>query len=103
MTTPWQHPDTYSAYHLYVIKLKLEELSKTHKTVFEEIRSAGINANLHYIPVHTQPYYKKLGFKIGDFPEAEKYYRQAISLPLYYSLSEQEQDYVIQVLKEVLQ
>ncbi|MDO7788348.1 UDP-4-amino-4,6-dideoxy-N-acetyl-beta-L-altrosamine transaminase [Desulforamulus aquiferis] len=103
LTTPWQHPDTYSAYHLYVIKLKLEELSKTHKTVFEEIRSAGINANLHYIPVHTQPYYKKLGFKIGDFPEAEKYYRQAISLPLYYSLSEQEQDYVIQVLKEVLQ
>lgn len=102
ITLPWKNPDTYSAYHLYVIRLKPEEISKTHKKVFEEIRSAGINVNLHYIPVHIQPYYKKVGFKTGDFPEAEKYYREAITLPLYYSLTEQEQDYVIQVLKEVL-
>lgn len=103
ITLPWQNPDTYSAYHLYVIRLKPEEISKTHKKVFEEIRSTGINVNLHYIPVHIQPYYKKLGFKTGDFPEAEKYYREAITLPLYCSLTEQEQDYVIQFLKEVLQ
>jgi UDP-4-amino-4,6-dideoxy-N-acetyl-beta-L-altrosamine transaminase len=100
---PWQSPDTYSAYHLYVIRLKLEQLQKTHREVFEELRAAGIGVNLHYIPVHTQPYYQQLGFQWGDFPTAEQYYREAISLPIFFDLCEQDQNYVITTLREVLQ
>ena len=100
---PWQHPDTFSAFHLYVIRLKLEEINKTHRQVFEELRNEGIGVNLHYIPVHTQPYYRRLGFKQGDFPEAEIYYSEAISLPIYYDLTEEEQDFVVSKLAEVLQ
>jgi len=99
---PWQRPEVYSVYHLYVIQLKLDELVKSRKEVFEELRSAGINVNVHYIPVHTQPYYQKLGFNEGDFPQAEKYYAGAITLPLYYGLSEEDQDYVINKVKEVV-
>ena len=102
VTLPWQHPDSYSAYHLYVIRLRLAEINKTHRQVFEEIRSSGIGINLHYIPVHTQPYYKSLGFKSGEFPEAEKYYSEAISLPNFYDLSEEEQDFIIEILRKVL-
>lgn len=103
VTLPWQHPDTYSAYHLYVIRLKLKEIGKTHRQVFEALRKADIGVNLHYIPVHTQPYYRNLGFKIGDFPEAEKYYEEAISLPLYYGLTKEEQDFIAGKLGELLQ
>ncbi|MFZ3129571.1 MAG: UDP-4-amino-4,6-dideoxy-N-acetyl-beta-L-altrosamine transaminase [Desulfosporosinus sp.] len=99
---PWQRPEVYSAYHLYVIQLKLDELVKSRKAVFDELRSAGIKVNVHYIPVHTQPYYQKLGFTEGDFPQAEKYYAGAITLPLYYGLSEEDQDYVITKVKEIL-
>lgn len=99
---PWQSNEVYSAYHLYVIQLKLNELGKSRKEVFEQLRSAGINVNVHYIPVHTQPYYQKLGFKGGDFPQAEKYYAGAITLPLYYGLSEDDQDYVINKVKEIV-
>jgi len=63
--TPWQHPDSYSGFHLYVIRLKLGEIGKTHREVFEALRAAGIGVNLHYIPVYRQPYYEKLGFKAG--------------------------------------
>lgn len=100
---PWQHPDSYSGRHLYVIRLKLSELDKTHRQVFEALRDRGIGVNLHYIPVHTQPYYQKMGFNAGDFPQAEQYYREVISLPLYQTLSEQDQDRVVCALKEVLQ
>lgn len=99
---PWQHPDTFSAFHLYVIRLKLEEINKTHRQVFEELRNEGIGVNLHYIPVHTQPYYQRLGFKQGDFPEAERYYNEAISLPIYYDLTDEDQDIVIDRVKKVL-
>lgn len=102
VTTPWQDDRAYSAYHLYVIRLHLNQIQKTHRQVFEELHGRGILVNLHYIPVHTQPYYKALGFKDEDFPEAQQYYKEAITLPLYYSLSEAAQDYVIQSLKEVL-
>lgn len=100
---PWQHPDTYSAFHLYVIRLKLEEINKTHRQVFEEMRAAGIGVNLHYIPVHMQPYYKRFGFMYGDFPHAEGYYREAISLPIYYGLTEEDQERVSSILKRILQ
>ncbi len=99
---PWQHPDTQSSWHLYVIRLKLSQINKTHRQVFEELRRAGIGVNLHYIPVHTQPYYQQFGFKWGDFPEAEKYYGEAISLPLYYGLTEGDQNRVIRCLQEII-
>jgi len=102
LTRPWQHPETQSSWHLYVVRLHLESLDKTHRQVFEALRQAGIGVNLHYIPVHTQPYYQALGFQWGDFPQAEQYYREAISLPLYYGLTEADQDRVVHRLQEVL-
>lgn len=102
VTIPWQHPDTYSAFHLYVIRLQLQQIAKSHRQVFEELRSAGILVNLHYIPVHTQPYYTQRGFRKGEFPEAEQYYGEAISLPLYFGLSDSSQDRVIDALREAL-
>ena len=100
---PGQHPDSYSAYHLYVIRLNLQLLGKTRLDVFQALRQAGIGVNAHYIPVHTQPYYRRLGFERGDFPEAERYYDEAITLPLFYTLSEEDQNYVIDNLRKVLQ
>jgi UDP-4-amino-4,6-dideoxy-N-acetyl-beta-L-altrosamine transaminase len=102
LTLPWQHPDTESSWHLYIIRFKLEKIEKTHRQVFEELRQAGIGVNIHYIPVHTQPYYQKLGFNWGDFPEAERYYREAISLPLYYGLIQEDKGRVIATLREIL-
>ena len=102
LTLPWQHQDAYSSWHLYVIRLKLDLIHKTHAQIFAELRAAGIQVNLHYIPVHTQPYYLNQGYAWGDFPQAEQYYREAISLPMYYGLTEEQQDYVIAAVKEVL-
>jgi UDP-4-amino-4,6-dideoxy-N-acetyl-beta-L-altrosamine transaminase len=102
LTLPGQHPDTNSSWHLYIIRLQLDKINKTHGQVFEEFRQAGIGVNLHYIPVHSQPYYQKLGFKYGDFPQAENYYQEAISIPIYYSLTEENQDYIVKTLKKVL-
>ncbi|MDA3878015.1 MAG: UDP-4-amino-4,6-dideoxy-N-acetyl-beta-L-altrosamine transaminase [Halothiobacillus sp.] len=98
--TPWQHSDGYSGLHLYVIRLKQEEIGKTHRQVFESLRTAGIGVNLHYIPVHRQPYYEGLGFKAGHCPEAEKYYSEAISLPMYPGLTEAQQDQVVIALRK---
>lgn len=102
LTTPWQHPDSYSGLHLYVIRLKLEKIYKTHRQVFETLRSQGIGVNVHYIPVHTQPHYESMGFKAGDYPKAEQYYAEAISLPMYPALGEEQQDQVVEVLQAVL-
>lgn len=99
VVTPWQHVDSYSGLHLYVIRLKLGEIGKTHIKVFEALRAAGIGVNLHYIPVHRQPYYERLGFKAGYCPKAEHYYSEAISLPMYPGLTELQQDTVVSVLK----
>jgi len=73
-----------------------------HKEVFEKMRSAGIGVNLHYIPVHLQPYYRKFGFDDGDFPASEDYYSRAISLPLYTKLSQSDQDKVVSALVHAL-
>ncbi|WP_288656785.1 UDP-4-amino-4,6-dideoxy-N-acetyl-beta-L-altrosamine transaminase [Pantoea sp. UBA6567] len=103
LTLPWQHPDSYSGLHLYVIRLQLDKIKATHLDVFNYLRSKDIIVNLHYIPVHTQPYYKEMGFKAGDFPEAEKYYTEAISIPMFPTLTTEQQDEVVQCLKEALQ
>lgn len=92
-----------SSFHLYVIRLKLELFNRSKPEIFEALRDRGIGVQIHYIPVHTQPYYQQLGFSWGDFPIAEQYYQEAISLPLYPDLTLSEQDVVIQALEEVLQ
>jgi UDP-4-amino-4,6-dideoxy-N-acetyl-beta-L-altrosamine transaminase len=102
VTSPWQHPDSYSGLHLYVVRLRLDECTRSHLDVFKFLRAAGIGVNLHYIPVHTQPYYQGLGFQNSDFPQAEQYYREAISLPLYQSLSDEQQDQVVEALRQAI-
>lgn len=102
VNTPWQHNDSYSGLHLYVIRLQLDRIGRTHREVFESLRAEGVGVNLHYIPVHTQPYYRRMGFKNGDYPEAERYYAEAISLPMYPGLSEGQQDQVIAALAGAL-
>jgi dTDP-4-amino-4,6-dideoxygalactose transaminase len=101
--TPWQHPDSYSGLHLYVIRLRLDKIKTSHLQVFEALREEGIGVNLHYIPVHTQPYYQRMGFNTGNFPQAESYYGEAISLPLFPTMSDAQQDQVVAALKKVLQ
>lgn len=102
LTLPWQHPTTNSSWHLYVIRLNLDKISKTHRQVFELLRQAKLGVNLHYIPVHTHPYYKHMGFQWGDFPNSERYYQEAISVPIYFGLKEIDQDRVATVLNEIL-
>ncbi len=92
---PFQHPDSYSGLHLYIIRLKLKELKSTHNQIFERFRSAGILVNLHYIPVYRQPFYEKMGFDKNNFPESEAYYSEAISLPMYPGLTLEQQDEVV--------
>jgi UDP-4-amino-4,6-dideoxy-N-acetyl-beta-L-altrosamine transaminase len=99
---PYQHPDALSAYHLYPVQIKLKKIKKTQREVFEALRGLGILVNLHYIPVHLQPYYQKLGFVAGQFPASEAYYSRAMSLPMYYSLTDEEQNRVVTSLKTVL-
>ena len=98
---PTRHPENGSALHLYPIQVKAES-GKTRKQVFDHLRANDIGVNVHYIPVHTQPYYQAMGFATGDFPNSEAYYQAAISLPLYYDLTEAEQDTVIAVLTQAL-
>jgi UDP-4-amino-4,6-dideoxy-N-acetyl-beta-L-altrosamine transaminase len=102
VTTPWQHPDSHSGLHLYPIRLQLDKIPKSHRHVFESLREQGIGVNLHYIPVHTQPYYQRMGFQPSDFPQAQAYYREAISLPMYQSLSDAQQNQVITALSKAL-
>ena len=93
-----QHPDCYSGLHLYVIRLQLERLRRSHREVFELLRAAGIGVNLHYIPVYLQPYYQRLGFRAGHCPNAENYYSRAISIPMYAQLDAAKQDAVVAAL-----
>lgn len=100
---PWQAAGCESAWHLYVVRLQLEKVKKSRKQIFEELRNVGIRAQVHYIPVHTHPYYReRFGFKPGDFPQAEKYYQEALSLPLFPLLTDDDQNSVITHLKEIL-
>jgi len=102
VTAPWQHADSYSGLHLYVIRLQLDKIQKTHRQVFEALRELGIGVNLHYIPVHTQPYYERMGFKPDDFPQSQTYYQEAISIPMFQTMTDEQQDEVVQALKKSL-
>ncbi|TBV10799.1 UDP-4-amino-4,6-dideoxy-N-acetyl-beta-L-altrosamine transaminase [Stutzerimonas kirkiae] len=102
VVTPWQHPDSYSGLHLYVIRLRLDGIDKSHRQVFESLRAQGIGVNLHYIPVHTQPYYRSMGFEVGDFPEAERYYGEAISLPMFQGMTFEQQDQVVAAVQQAV-
>lgn len=99
---PHQSKDSYSALHLYPIQIDLDKVRISHSQVFDRLRKNGLGVNLHYIPVHTQPYYQNMGFKVGDFPNAENYYNRAISIPLFHGMTFDQQDKVVQVLKKVL-
>lgn len=102
LQTPKRNESGYSGMHLYIIRLQLHLMSKTHAQVFDALRQAGIGVNLHYIPVVSQPYFQKMGFNIKDFPESKKYYAEAISLPMYPDLTNAQQDEVCALLHEVL-
>ena len=103
VTAPWQHADSYSGLHLYVIRLQLDKIQKTHRQVFEALRELGIGVNLHYIPVHTQPYYERMGFKPDDFPQSQTYYQEAISIPMFQTMTDEQQDEVIAALRVAVQ
>ena len=102
LRTPYQDEATNPSWHIYIIRVDFTKVKLIKKEIFACMRDRGIVLNLHYIPVHTQPYYQKLGFQKGDFPVSEKYYEEAITLPLYYDLTDEQQDEVIEALKEVL-
>lgn len=102
VVAPLQHVDSYSSYHLYVIRLKLREIKKTHRQVFEAMRNGGVMVNLHYIPVYRQPYYEKMGFNVGYCPQAEQYYSDVVSIPMYSGLTETQQDFVVHALSNAI-
>ena len=99
---PYQDQDSYSALHLYPIQVDLDSIDKNRQQIFEELRRSGIGVNVHYIPIHTQPYYQELGFRDGDFPNSEAYYDRAISIPLFHNMALEQQDEVVNNLKGIL-
>ena len=102
VTLPQQLADSASSWHLFIVRFNLNKIGKTQSQIFDECRAAGIGVNLHYIPVHLQPYYSDLGFKQGDYPAAEAYYANAISIPLFHSMTDTQQDEVVRVVKEIV-
>lgn len=101
LVRPYQRSNTRSAWHLYVVRVP-DDARRARGEVFAKLRENGILVNVHYIPVHIQPYYRKLGFRAGDFPEAERYYAEAISLPMFFGLGEPDQERVAQQLRSIL-
>jgi len=102
ITTPHQAPSIYSSYHLYPIRVREADSGKTQRQVYDALSKNDVAANLHYIPVHRQPYYENLGFQAGDFPEAERFHREVISLPMYPTLAENHQVQVLDCLRNTL-
>lgn len=99
---PVRQADRLSAWHLYAVELDAASCQLGRGDVFAALRAAGIGVNVHYIPIHTQPYYRSLGFQRGDFPAAEAYYAQAISLPLFPAMSDEQQQHVVDTLRSIL-
>jgi UDP-4-amino-4,6-dideoxy-N-acetyl-beta-L-altrosamine transaminase len=102
LTLPWSDPDCASAWHLYVVGWNEEASGVSRRDAFGRLRAAGIGVQVHYIPVHTQPYFRKLGFRLGQYPNAEAYYACAITIPLYAGLTEAQQDSVVEQLTAML-
>jgi UDP-4-amino-4,6-dideoxy-N-acetyl-beta-L-altrosamine transaminase len=98
LSTPWQHPDTHSSLHLYVVRLNATGTLSARKEVFDRMRSDGIGVNIHYIPVYRQPYYARMGFNPADYPEAEQYYAEAITLPIFPDLTLEQQQQTVHSL-----
>ena len=101
--TPWQHPDTNSSYHLYPIQVDHLSCNKSQKDLYQSLHKAGIIVNLHYIPVYRQPYYESMGFNQGYCPNAEEYFKSSISIPIYASMSRDQQKRVVKEIRNVLQ
>lgn len=99
VTTPYEDPDSYSAMHLYIVRLKRDRINFGQREIFERLRSSGIGVNLHYIPVYRQPTYAAMGFDPAAFPEAEAYYAEAMSLPLFPTLTSAQQAEVVERMK----
>ncbi len=102
LVLPFQHADSDSSFHLYPILIQTDLIFKTRAEVFKALREHGIGVNIHYIPVHTQPYYQRMGFAEGEFPVAESYYQQVISIPVFHAMTIQDQDRVVEVLERDL-
>ena len=102
LKTPCVLPDTNPSWHLYIVRVDFDKVKKTKQQIFDEMKARGVTLNLHYIPVHTQPYYEKLGHRPDECPNSLAYYRDAMTLPLYYDLTDEQQDYVVKSLSEVL-
>ncbi len=102
LVTPWQHPDTYSSYHLYPVRLKLGEITKTQREVYSTLRNNGVLVNLHYIPVYLQPYYARKGFKKGYCPQAEKYFHEALTIPLFPTMTDTQLFQVTSLLNQLV-
>ena len=102
VTIPHQNHECYSSFHLYIILLDIQKINKSQSQIFDSMRARGIGVNLHYIPVHTQPFYKSLGFKDSQFPKSMEFSSRAMSLPIYYDLSDEQQDTVVKALTEVI-
>jgi len=100
--TPWQHSDSYSSYHLYPIRIDLDATARTQRKIYYSLRANGILINLHYIPVYRQPFFEALGFRPGYCPEAERYYHETISIPLYPAMTDEQQDLVVASLTKAL-
>jgi UDP-4-amino-4,6-dideoxy-N-acetyl-beta-L-altrosamine transaminase len=99
LQTPWQHADGHSSYHLYVIRVKLIAGENTQRRVYSALHASGINVNLHYIPVYRQPYYEAKGFKEGYCPESEQYFREALSIPMFPSMTEDNQEETLAAIR----
>jgi dTDP-4-amino-4,6-dideoxygalactose transaminase len=99
---PYQDKDSYSALHLYPIQVDLNKVSKNREQIFNELRENGVGVNVHYIPIHTQPYYLQFGFKEGNFPNSEYYYSRTVSIPLFHTMTLEQQDEVVIVLNNIL-
>ena len=102
LRTPYCVPEADPSWHIYVVRLDLDRMTKTKAEIFAAMEARGVMLNLHYIPVHLQPYYRARGFAEGDFPASEQYYREALTLPLYYDLTDAQQDAVIAAMRDVL-
>jgi dTDP-4-amino-4,6-dideoxygalactose transaminase len=100
--TPWQHPDTLSSFHLYPIQITTTS-GISQRALYKALNQAGVKVNLHYIPVYRQPHYERLGFKLGYCPNAEDYFKSSISIPIYASMTNEQQNRVVELLESLCQ